>query len=153
MLQVASIRSADTAAVVILQRLRDKYLARTNHANCERAHCVPPHWNENAAEDGASAVNAVSRAWYLLLLLPFVAMLWVGSYNSIEPTSWGFPFFYWYPLLWVTVCAVVGSLTIPGYAAVYALVLNIAVAAIVSVLCRMSTLARPADETIASDYA
>jgi hypothetical protein len=27
------------------------------------------------------------------------------------------------------------------------------VAAIVSVLCRMSTLARPADETIASDYA
>ncbi len=47
-----------------------------------------------------------SRAWYILLLLPFVAMLWVGSYNSIEPTLWGFPFFYWYQLLWVALCAV-----------------------------------------------
>jgi hypothetical protein len=48
-----------------------------------------------------------SRGWYLLLLLPVIAMLWVGSYNSIEPTLWGFPFFYWYQLLWVVLCAVV----------------------------------------------
>jgi hypothetical protein len=49
----------------------------------------------------------VSRAWYALLLLPFAAMLWVGSYNQIEPTLWGFPFFYWYQLLWVVLCAIV----------------------------------------------
>jgi hypothetical protein len=48
-----------------------------------------------------------SRGWYLLLLLPVIAMLWVGSYNSIEPSLWGFPFFYWYQLLWVVLCAVV----------------------------------------------
>jgi len=51
-------------------------------------------------------MNTFSRAWYILLLLPFVAMLWVGSYNSIEPTLWGFPFFYWYQLLWVALCVV-----------------------------------------------
>jgi len=37
----------------------------------------------------------------LLLVIPFVALLWVPSYNSIEPTIWGIPFFYWYQFLWV----------------------------------------------------
>ncbi len=44
----------------------------------------------------------------LLLLLPFVALLWVSSYNRIEPTLAGFPFFYWYQLLWIAI----GALTI-----------------------------------------
>jgi hypothetical protein len=42
-----------------------------------------------------------SRFWNLLLLLPFVALLWVPFYNSIEPVLWGIPFFYWYQFLWV----------------------------------------------------
>jgi hypothetical protein len=42
-----------------------------------------------------------SRFWNLLLLLPFVALLWVPFYNSIEPAFWGIPFFYWYQFLWV----------------------------------------------------
>ncbi len=42
-----------------------------------------------------------SRLWNLLLLLPFVALLWVPFYNSIEPVLWGIPFFYWYQFLWV----------------------------------------------------
>jgi hypothetical protein len=37
----------------------------------------------------------------LLLVLPFIAMLWVPSYNSVEPTLAGIPFFYWYQLAWV----------------------------------------------------
>ena len=41
----------------------------------------------------------------LLLLLPFVAMLWVSSYNRIEPSVFGVPFFYWYQLLWVVLSA------------------------------------------------
>jgi uncharacterized protein DUF3311 len=41
----------------------------------------------------------------LLLLLPFVAMLWVSSYNSVEPMVAGIPFFYWYQLLWVLIGA------------------------------------------------
>ena len=39
--------------------------------------------------------------WHLLLLVPFVALLWVPFYNSIEPELWGIPFFYWYQFLWV----------------------------------------------------
>jgi hypothetical protein len=37
----------------------------------------------------------------VLLIIPFVAVLWVPFYNRTEPTLWGFPFFYWYQLLWV----------------------------------------------------
>lgn len=46
-------------------------------------------------------------AWvYLLFLLPpYAAMLWVPSYNRITPMLFGFPFFYWYQLLWVPVSA------------------------------------------------
>ncbi len=43
--------------------------------------------------------------WKLLLLLPFIALLWVPSYNSIEPRIAGFPFFYWYQGLWLLVAA------------------------------------------------
>ena len=41
-----------------------------------------------------------------LLALPFIAMLWVSSYNSVEPMLAGIPFFYWYQLLWVIIGAV-----------------------------------------------
>jgi cell division protein FtsW (lipid II flippase) len=43
----------------------------------------------------------------LLLLLPFVGLLYVSSYNTAEPTFWGFPFFYWYQLLWVPITVVI----------------------------------------------
>jgi hypothetical protein len=46
-----------------------------------------------------------SRWWYLLLLIPFVAMLWVSSYNKLEPSWGGVPFFYWYQLLWIAIGA------------------------------------------------
>jgi hypothetical protein len=42
-------------------------------------------------------------AWGLLLLVPFVALLWVPFYNSSEPALFGFPFFYWYQFLWVPI--------------------------------------------------
>jgi membrane protein implicated in regulation of membrane protease activity len=37
----------------------------------------------------------------VLLLAPFVALLWVSSYAKDEPRLWGFPFFYWYQFAWV----------------------------------------------------
>ncbi|HEX4172624.1 MAG TPA: DUF3311 domain-containing protein [Acetobacteraceae bacterium] len=47
-------------------------------------------------------------AWArLLLLIPFVVVLWVPFYNSVEPTWGGVPFFYWYQLLWIVVSAVI----------------------------------------------
>jgi hypothetical protein len=41
----------------------------------------------------------------LLLILPFIAMLWVSSYDSAEPMVAGIPFFYWYQLLWILIGA------------------------------------------------
>ena len=43
----------------------------------------------------------------LLLLVPFVAVLWVPFYNSAEPTWSGIPFFYWYQLLWIILSAII----------------------------------------------
>jgi hypothetical protein len=42
-----------------------------------------------------------SRLWNWLLLIPFIALLWVPFYNFVEPALWGIPFFYWYQFLWV----------------------------------------------------
>jgi hypothetical protein len=35
---------------------------------------------------------------WVLLLLPFVGLLWVPFYNFEGPALFGFPFFYWYQL-------------------------------------------------------
>ncbi len=37
----------------------------------------------------------------VLLIIPFIAVLWVPFYDRVEPSVAGFPFFYWYQLLWV----------------------------------------------------
>ena len=47
------------------------------------------------------------RPLYLLLLIPYLAMMWVPSYNRIEPTLAGIPFFYWYQMLWIVLGAAV----------------------------------------------
>lgn len=51
--------------------------------------------------DNSTNPRRGSNLWNLLLIVPFVALLWVPFYNSIEPTLWGVPFFYWYQFLWV----------------------------------------------------
>jgi uncharacterized membrane protein YhaH (DUF805 family) len=43
----------------------------------------------------------------LLLVIPFLGVLWVPFYNRIEPSLAGIPFFYWYQLAWVVLGAVV----------------------------------------------
>jgi Protein of unknown function (DUF3311) len=43
------------------------------------------------------------RPMWILLLLPFIGLLWVPFYNFLEPTLFGFPFFYWYQLAWVPI--------------------------------------------------
>jgi uncharacterized membrane protein len=47
------------------------------------------------------------RLLHLLLLVPFVAILWVPSYNRLDPEVAGIPFFYWYQLLWIVLGALV----------------------------------------------
>ena len=48
-----------------------------------------------------------SRWWLLMLLIPFVALLWVPFYNRIEPAIFGIPFFYWYQFAWVILTSVI----------------------------------------------
>ena len=46
--------------------------------------------------------DQTQRPWVkVLLLIPYIALLWLPFYNHIEPALFGFPFFYWYQLLWV----------------------------------------------------
>ena len=52
-------------------------------------------------DEGNTTPQRGSRMWNLLLLVPFVALLWVPFYNSVDPQLWGIPFFYWYQFLWV----------------------------------------------------
>jgi hypothetical protein len=47
------------------------------------------------------------RLAWLLLLIPYVAMMWVPSYNRIQPELAGIPFFYWYQLLWIVLGALI----------------------------------------------
>lgn len=42
---------------------------------------------------------------HMLLLLPFVGLLWVPLYDRATPALFGFPFFYWYQLAWVPLTA------------------------------------------------
>jgi Protein of unknown function (DUF3311) len=48
--------------------------------------------------------------WYLLLLVQFVLLLWVPSYNRLEPNWGGMPFFYWYQLAWVFISAILTAI-------------------------------------------
>jgi Protein of unknown function (DUF3311) len=41
------------------------------------------------------------RPVWLLLLVPFAGLAFVPFYNQATPNLFGFPFFYWYQLLWV----------------------------------------------------
>jgi hypothetical protein len=49
-----------------------------------------------------------NRRWLLLLLIvPFIALLWPPFYNFREPSLIGIPFFYWFQLLWIIITAII----------------------------------------------
>jgi hypothetical protein len=54
------------------------------------------------------------RSWYVLLLVPFVGMLWVPFYDSLEPRVLGVPYFYWYQFLWILVGAAITGIVYFG---------------------------------------
>ena len=58
--------------------------------------------------DGMANRTGANRLtpWHLLLLLPYVGVLWVPFYNRTEPSLLGFPFFYAYQMAWVVVSSV-----------------------------------------------
>lgn len=46
----------------------------------------------------------------VLIIAPFVGLLWVPLYSKAAPKAGGFPFFYWYQLAWVPAVAVLSVL-------------------------------------------
>ncbi len=42
-----------------------------------------------------------SRAWSVLLVLPYLGLCFPQMYVRMTPVLWGFPFFYWYQFVWV----------------------------------------------------
>ncbi len=42
----------------------------------------------------------------LLLLIPFIVLLWPPFYNFRSPEFIGIPFFYWFQLLWIFITAI-----------------------------------------------
>ena len=47
---------------------------------------------------------AVTVAVAALLAIPVLALVLVPIYARKGPELWGFPFFYWYQMLWVLLC-------------------------------------------------
>jgi hypothetical protein len=50
------------------------------------------------------------RAWYWLLVVPFIGLLIPPLYNQTDPTFIGLPFFYWYQLAWVPISVALTAL-------------------------------------------
>ncbi len=53
------------------------------------------------------AARRRSRAPYWFLLIPFVGTLFPRFYAFEEPRLWGFPFFYWYQIVWVFISSII----------------------------------------------
>jgi hypothetical protein len=49
-------------------------------------------------------------AWYWLLVIPYFAVMAIPTFNRLEPTLFGIPFFYWYQLLWVVLSSMLIAL-------------------------------------------
>ncbi len=48
--------------------------------------------------------------WHLLLLPPYIGVLWVPFYNAVEPRIFGFPYFYFYQMAWVVITSVLTAI-------------------------------------------
>jgi hypothetical protein len=48
-----------------------------------------------------------SKWWLLLLLLPYLGLLYPPIYARLQPELWGFPFFIWYQFLWVFIAVAI----------------------------------------------
>jgi hypothetical protein len=65
--------------------------------------------------NGHDPKRRAGASWlWLLLLIPYIGLLWVPFYNHVEPKLFGFPFFYWYQLLWVPISAVLTWIVYQG---------------------------------------
>src|SRR4051812_25206044 len=65
---------------------------------------VSPQLHDDVDVDTEPPANNGLRALaFVLLVIPIVALLWVGSYAKEQPAVGGFPFFFWYQFAWIFV--------------------------------------------------
>lgn len=63
------------------------------------------HASQSGDDDPRWRITPTKYLVAALLLIGIVVPLLVGTYDQIEPRLFGFPFFYWYQLLWVFLAA------------------------------------------------
>jgi len=63
-----------------------------------------------------SPTRSKRRSWLrILLIIPFIILLYPPFYNRIDPTFIDMPFFYWFPLAMILATAVLtGALYLLG---------------------------------------
>ncbi len=57
--------------------------------------------------EGQDGERRGSKWWLLLLLLPYIGLLYPPLYSRLQPELWGFPFFIWYQFLWVFIAVAI----------------------------------------------
>jgi len=55
----------------------------------------------------AKQANKKSPAIWTLLAIPYLALCFPHIYARATPILFGFPFFYWYQLLWVVLTSII----------------------------------------------
>jgi hypothetical protein len=58
-----------------------------------------------AEQDPRTRLTPTKILVSVILLVAIIVPLLVPTYDQKEPRLFGFPFFYWYQLLWVFLCA------------------------------------------------
>jgi hypothetical protein len=54
-------------------------------------------------------MNAILK--FVILAIPYFFMvLGIGIYDRVNPTLGGWPFFYWYQLVWIFIAAILTSI-------------------------------------------
>lgn len=64
----------------------------------------------NGTSDSSEGRSKARALWYLLLIIPFIATLWVPFYAGKDPELSGIPFFYWYQFLWIIISSLITGL-------------------------------------------
>jgi hypothetical protein len=65
----------------------------------------------SAATDPRARLTPTKIAVSVILLATIVVPLLVSTYDQRDPELFGFPFFYWYQLIWVFICAALCGLS------------------------------------------
>jgi Protein of unknown function (DUF3311) len=77
----------------------------------EKGEFVSPEQGRQDEESRGQRTHGERNNWWLLLLLlPYLGLLYPPLYNHLEPRLWGMSFFIWYQFLWVFITVAITGL-------------------------------------------